>query len=128
MNTKMLGRWGEAVAARYLKEKGCSITGMSYKSRFGEIDIIAEDNRYIIFVEVKLRKTDKFGNAAEYVGRTKQQKLLSTAKIYLAANETKKQPRFDIIEVYAPDGVDTKAPEINHIINAFGDDNGYTSF
>ena len=93
---------------------------MGYNTRFGEIDIVAENRKYVVFVEVKLRKNDKFGSAMEFVGREKQRRIIASAQLYLASNPTTKQPRFDVIEVYAPDGTDTKNPFINHIENAFG--------
>ena len=120
MNTKLIGRWGEATASRYLKTHGYKITAMGYSTRFGEIDIIAENRKFIVFVEVKLRKNDKFGSAMEYVGSEKQRKIISAAQMYLVSNITEKQPRFDVIEVYAPQGIHTENPEINHIENAFG--------
>lgn len=121
MNTKLLGRWGESLAASFLKNKGFSITALSYKCRFGEIDIIAENKKFIVFTEVKLRKNKDFGRASEFVCLEKQRKIISSAQIYLASNETHKQPRFDVIEIYAPDGLNTVNPVVNHIENAFGE-------
>jgi putative endonuclease len=72
-----------------------------------------------VFVEVKLRKSDRFASAFEHVDRRKQQRLRTTAEIYLMENPTKLQPRFDVIEVYAPDGIETKDPVINHLEGAF---------
>lgn len=122
LNTKLLGKWGEALAAEYFQTKGYKITGMSYQTRFGEIDIIAENREYIVFVEVKLRKNACFAEAREYVDEQKIQRIVTTAEIWLSENETKKQPRFDVVEIYAPSGFHTQNPEINHIENAFGDD------
>lgn len=122
MNTKLIGRWGEAQAADYLRKKGYKITASGYRTRFGEIDLIAEDRKNLVFVEVKTRKNNKFAEARDYVGYTKQGRLIETAKMYLAQYETKKQPRFDVIEVYAPDGAETVSPRINHIENAFTED------
>ncbi len=119
MNTKLIGRWGEAVAAEYLRKKGYKIVSTGYRTRFGEIDLIAENRKALVFVEVKTRKNDLFAEARDYVGCTKQSKLIATANMYLAGHETKKTVRFDVIEVYAPDGVDTAEPTINHIEDAF---------
>lgn len=85
----------------------------------GEIDIIASNKKYIAFVEVKLRKSASFAQAREFVTLSKQEKIKTAASLWLSDNPTKLQPRFDVIEVYAPDGLDTKAPVINHIENAF---------
>ena len=91
LNTKLLGKWGEALAAEYFQTKGYKITGMSYQTRFGEIDIIAENREYIVFVEVKLRKNACFAEAREYVDEQKIQRIVTTAEIWLSENETKKQ-------------------------------------
>lgn len=119
MNTKLTGRWGEEAAANYLKKKKYRIVGLNYSCRLGEIDIIAENHDYIIFAEVKLRKSGDFAEAREFVTRPKQQKIIKTASIWLANNETEKQPRFDVIEVYAPEGTLSRGLKINHIENAF---------
>ncbi len=115
----LLGPWGEALAAEYLRKKGCRIEAMNYRTRLGEIDIIAANRRYLIFCEVKLRKTADFAAAREFVDARKQQRLRSTALVYLSQHETNLQPRFDVIEIYAPDGTATKKPQINHMEDAF---------
>lgn len=115
----LLGPWGEALAAEYLRKKGCRIEAMNYRTRLGEIDIIAANRRYLIFCEVKLRKTADFAAAREFVDARKQQRLRSTALVYLSQHETTLQPRFDVIEIYAPEGTATKKPQINHMEDAF---------
>ena len=115
----LLGPWGEALAAEYLRKKGCRIEAMNYRTRLGEIDIIAANRRYLIFCEVKLRKTADFAAAREFVDARKQQRLRSTALVYLSQHETNLQPRFDVIEIYAPNGTATKKPQINHMKDAF---------
>ena len=70
-------------------------------------------------MEVKLRKSAAFGGAGEFVDRRKQNKLRLTAELYLSCHQTRLQPRFDVIEVYAPQGTDTKAPRVRHRENAF---------
>ena len=119
MDTKARGEWGEAVALEYLKEHGYTSVAGRFRTRFGEIDLIVKDSKFLVFVEVKTRKNSSFAHAREYVGREKQKKITATANIWLASHKTKLQPRFDVIEVYAPEGVDTKTPEIIHIENAF---------
>ena len=115
----IVGAWGETLAAEYLVKKKCKIIAMNYKCRFGEIDIVAENRKFLIFAEVKLRKSDKFAAAAEFVDHYKQERLRSTAELYLSENPTKLQPRFDVIEIYAPEGIQTKKPEIIHLEDAF---------
>lgn len=113
------GAWGEAMAADYLRRKKYTLIAASYRCRFGEIDLIVRDKKYLVFVEVKTRKDDSFAMAREYVDRRKQDRLRSTASMYLAQNPTKLQPRFDVIEIYCAQGTDTSSPEILHIEGAF---------
>ena len=117
---KLLGAWGEDTAADYLKKHGYTVLGRNYSCRLGEIDIIAQKGRYIVFVEVKMRKNADFARAVEFVTEAKQRRVMLAAELWLGQNETKRQPRFDVIEVYAPEGVLTKKPIINHIEDAFG--------
>ena len=118
MNIGTTGKAGEDRAARYLQSRGYRITGRNVQFRSGEIDIIAENDETIVFAEVKTRKSADFAEAREYVGRTKQQRILRSAMLYLAAHDTDKQPRFDVIEVYLSEGLFGRA-QINHIENAF---------
>lgn len=115
----LTGAWGEALAARFLRRKKFHILATNYRCRFGEIDIIAANRDYLVFVEVKLRKSDKFASACEFVDRYKQDRLRTTAQLYLSQNPTDLQPRFDVIEIYAPEGTNTKSPNIHHMEDAF---------
>lgn len=115
----LTGAWGEALAAEYLRRKRYTIVSSGYRCRFGEIDLIVQNRKYLVFVEVKLRKTDSFAPAAEYVDLRKQGRLRTTAQLYLSENPTQLQPRFDVIEIYAPDGTATARPVINHLEEAF---------
>ncbi|MGI5970734.1 MAG: YraN family protein [Oscillospiraceae bacterium] len=119
MKTKLLGRWGEAEAAKYLREKGYELLAAGYRTRFGEIDLIARKGGIIAFVEVKLRKNDSFAPAREYVDKNKRERLRITASMWLARQENEPICRFDVIEIYAPEGEKTIKPRINHIKNAF---------
>ena len=115
----VVGAWGEALAAEYLKKKKYKIDAMNYRCRFGELDIVASNRKFLAIVEVKLRKSDKFSAAADFVDIYKQERLRKTASLYLQENPTKLQPRFDVIEIYAPEGVETLKPVINHMEDAF---------
>ena len=108
------GAWGEALAAQYLRKKGYKLVAAGY-----EIDLIVRDRKFLVFVEVKLRKSDSFAKAYEYVDRRKQDRIRITASHYLSENATELQPRFDIIEIYASDGMGTARPEIFHMEDAF---------
>jgi len=111
------GKWGEKHALEYLKSKNYTLVAESFRSRFGEIDLIVKNPEYIVFVEVKLRKNSAFAQAREFVGREKQRKMIATANYWLTSQRSPLQPRFDVIEVYAPD--ESARPEIIHIENAF---------
>lgn len=115
----LVGAWGEALAAKYLQKKHYKVLASQYRSRFGEIDLIVCDNEYIVFVEVKLRKSDKFARAADFVDTAKQNRIRTTASYYLSENETDLNSRFDVIEIYAPEGQRTRKPEIIHLEDAF---------
>ncbi len=117
--SKLSGAWGEAVAAEYLRKKRYKLVAAGYHCRFGEIDLIVQNKQYLVFVEVKLRKNSNFASAREYVNRTKRDKIRITASMYLSQNPTKLQPRFDVIEIYAPQGAQTQTPEITHLEDAF---------
>ena len=119
MDIKLLGRFGEEQAANYLKKKKYKILGLNFNCRFGEIDIIAENRDYLAFVEVKLRKDNTMAEAREFVTPAKQRKVRTAAMYYLMEHPTEKQPRFDVVEVYAPQGQETRRPVIRHWPNAF---------
>ena len=115
----MVGAWGEALAAKYLQKKHYKLLASQYRSRYGEIDLIVCDREYVVFVEVKLRKSDKFARAAEFVDTAKQNRIRTTASYYLSENDTELKARFDVIEIYAPNGEQTIKPEIIHLEDAF---------
>ena len=114
-----LGRWGEALVAEDLKKKGWKVLEAGFRCRMGEIDLIVRNRTYLVFVEVKLRKNDRFGQAAAFVDYNKQRKLRTAAEYYLLRRPTTLQPRFDVAEVYAPQGTETECPTIHYIENAF---------
>jgi len=114
-----MGAWGEAVAAEYLRSKKYILVATGYRCRYGEIDLIVQNRTHLVFVEVKLRKTDRFAKAYEFVDYHKQNRLRTTAQMYLSQYPTNLQPRFDVIEVYAPQGMETLNPTINHMEDAF---------
>lgn len=107
------------MAAEFLRKKHYRILATGYRCRYGEIDLIVCNKTYLVFVEVKLRKTDAFAAAREFVDFRKQNRLRTTASLYLDQNPTDLQPRFDVIEIYAPNGIKTTKPIINHLEDAF---------
>ena len=116
---RALGQWGEDRTAEWLQAKGWRIAARNFRCRMGELDLIAEDGTYLAFVEVKLRKDGQYGAACEAVTLSKQHKLRVTAEFYLMHHPTDLQPRFDVAEVYAPQGLHTERPDIYYIENAF---------
>lgn len=117
---RLLGRWGEAKAAELLRKRGYTILAAGYHCRFGEIDLIATTDKYLCFIEVKLRKDASFAPGRAAVDKRKQQKLRTTAEFYLAEHpEAALQPRFDVAELYAPQGMNTREPEFHYWENAF---------
>ena len=119
MDKKSLGTFGEELACRFLRRKSYKILEQNFSSRFGEIDIIASDGKFVVFVEVKLRKNADFAQAREFVNFSKQRKIISTASLWLSQYKCELQPRFDVIEIYAVEGTSTRRPQINHIEDAF---------
>ncbi len=119
MATLSKGAAGEVLAARFLRENGYGIVAANYRCRFGEIDIIAADDAYIIFTEVKTRKPDALYTPREAVTLAKQQRILKTAQHFLQWRPTALQPRFDVIEVTADPEDPLVALEIQHLKNAY---------
>ena len=116
---KLLGAFGEAAAAEYLRKKRYRILGMNYRCAQGELDVIAQEGDTVVFAEVKLRHEGGFAPAAEYVTPGKQRKLRLTAEAWLAENGLEDVPcRFDVIEIYlARDG--GKVKTISQMEDAF---------
>ena len=115
---KLLGKVGEKCAVKYLKKNKYKILEQNYATHFGEIDIIAKDSDYYVFIEVKTRTSDKFGEPMEAVTDFKQRHIIRSAQSYLMTNkidENQIKIRFDVIEVKSENGKN----EINHIKNAF---------
>lgn len=111
------GVWGEIFAARYLRDNGYCILSSNYICRFGEIDIIAEKNGVICFVEVKTRNKNTSVRPMEAVDEGKQKRLEMAAKSFLSATKINSHTAFDVCEVYVDDN--DKLCSINYIKNAF---------
>ena len=98
------GPAGEDYVARWLEKQGFGIEVRNYHSRFGEIDIIARNSQYIVFVEVKTRESGSMVSAVEAVTMNKQRKILLTAQLYLQKSPCALQPRFDVAAVTTQHG------------------------
>lgn len=115
---KQRGDFGEALVADYLRQKGFIISARNYHSRFGEIDIVAENREQILFVEVKLRGAHALARPAAFVDFSKRRRIIATAEYYIYNNGVALQPRFDVAEVLEENG----RLRLNYIENAFGVD------
>ena len=94
-----LGRRGEEAAVKYFEKKGCRIIERNWTFHGYEVDIIAEDDEFIIFAEVKTRATSDWGNPEESVGRQRMRRMINSASHYLKLNQIDKPARFDIIAI-----------------------------
>jgi len=100
MNKRSVGNMGESAACAVLERAGITVLERNYRRPVGEIDIVAREKKTILFVEVKLRSSLRYGRPAEAVNRAKQLKIIRTAMCYLAENSLEDAPvRFDVIEV-----------------------------
>lgn len=113
MNKREIGAEYEGKAARYLEAKGFRILEKNFHSRQGEIDLIARDGRYLVFVEVKYRTLGQTGHPAEAVDVRKQRRIIRTARYYCYIRHIPENfpCRFDVVSILGP--------EIEHLENAF---------
>ena len=113
-----LGAWGEEQAVVYLRKRGVKILARNYRCPAGEIDIIARQKKLLLFIEVKTRRTTRFGTPQEAVGLRKQQQIIRTAHWYLAREKAPDlQPRFDVLAILCQsDG----SADITYLPDAFG--------
>lgn len=112
---KLTGSEGEDRAAAVLKKEGYKILSRNFKSRFGEIDIIAEDKDFLVFIEVKRRTGQSFGTSLEAIDARKKLHIIRSAQMYLKANHClDRRIRFDVV------GIDGDSVKV--IKHAFGDD------
>jgi putative endonuclease len=116
---KSLGIYGEDTAAKYLEANGYIILTTNYRCKMGEIDIIAADGDTIVFIEVKTRSTDKYGQPREFVNHSKQIKIIKTALHYMVSKKlTDYMSRFDIVDILV-DNNNSSNNAITLIKNAF---------
>lgn len=111
------GQAGEEHIARLLERRGCEILARNYRCRWGEIDIIARDAQYILFVEVKTRKRRGLTLPLEAITPQKQRRVILAAETYLASHPSGLQPRFDAAAVYTENG---RISGEEYLENAFG--------
>ncbi len=119
-----LGAKGEEAALRFLKGNGYKILRHNYKTRLGEIDIIARDQDTLVFIEVKTRRSERFGLPAEAVRKDKQRQISKAALLFIKENNLfDEKARFDVVSVlYTGEG----AAKVDLIKNAFELDGCFT--
>lgn len=107
---KEIGKLGEDIAAKHLKNNGYIVLKRNYRTKYGEIDIIARDEKYIVFVEVKTRKGVSFGHPREAVDSYKQSRIKNMAILYMAQNKyIGCGVRFDVVEIILDENDDVKS-------------------
>jgi putative endonuclease len=115
--TTQTGHYGEDLAVQWLRKKGYEIVARNYRRRFGEVDIIARHNGYLVFIEVKTRSSNRFGLPVDALTARKQRQLIKIAEDYLLHHNCLDIPcRFDVLSVSLRQG---KKPEISILVNAF---------
>ena len=118
MEINKTGVWGEIFAARYLRDNKYKIITANYRTRHGEIDIVAQTGKYICFVEVKTRGENAIAQPMEAVDSGKQSRIIAASERFLEKYESRLQPRYDVCEVWL--GGDYELLKINYIENAYG--------
>ena len=127
LTTTDIGRFGESAAEQFLKKNGYRILAKNFRAGRNELDIVAEDRDFLVFVEVKARsnvglyETD-YGSPSSAVTHAKRKRTIEAARAYLCKNPTEKAPRFDVIEVYLKQTDFAARPEvlkIEHLCDAF---------
>jgi putative endonuclease len=98
-STKQKGDKGEEEAAEYLRGQGYAIVEMRWRHERFDLDLIAENKTHIVFVEVKTRYSDVYGEPWEAVNKGKRKRICISADAYIQKNHIEKEPRFDIISI-----------------------------
>lgn len=124
--TRSIGKQAEDAACRWLEQNGYSVVVRNYTTAHGEIDIIAEDEKYIVFVEVKYRTRSvhlkKYGRPVRAVTKEKQKHIIFSAKQYISQNNITKKPRLDVMEITGIKGDGMLSDlDIKYYKNAFGE-------
>ena len=114
MNTRNIGKQGENICKKYLLDNDYKIVKQNYFTNFGEIDIIAEKDNLLVFVEVKYTKVGKFGNPVFSVNKSKRKRIYLSSEDFLQKYPQKKDIRFDIITIEK-----NNSSKLTHYENAF---------
>lgn len=97
------GKYGEELACKYLEKQGLKLKSRNYQNFRGEIDLIMEENGIIVFIEVKYRSSDKFGNPLEAVDFRKRERIRAIAHIYISDLGYEPKCRFDVVGILGAD-------------------------
>ena len=117
MNASQLGQWGEDLAATHLEQAGHRIVARNWRCEYGEIDLVTRHHAVWVFVEVKTRRSQKFGSPQEAITSSKQRHLIDSARTYLAEHELDDVDwRIDIVAIFVPPG--DLSPEVEIFQNA----------
>ena len=115
------GKWGEQEAAKYLRKEGYILLAAGYRTRHGELDIIAEKDGIIVVVEVKTRSAFDFARGIDAVSPHKIRRMKSAAMAFIASRKDDRPLRFDVIEILAGEFRDDSPKELNHYKNVYID-------
>ncbi len=118
MRINKAGVWGEVFAARYMRDCGYEMYTANFRTRVGEIDLVARKNGVVSFVEVKARSENAIAEPKEAVDTLKQERIIAASKIFMKITKFTEQPRFDVCEVHL--NAEMQPVKINYIENAFG--------
>ena len=119
MDNKEIGKRGEQLVCEYLRKKGLAVFRTNYRTRFGEIDVIAEDDAHIIFIEVKTREEGAMVSGADAVDAAKRGRIMMSAESFMNALPVKLPPRFDVAEVTVSDENGKRKYSLKYIEDAF---------
>ncbi|MBQ1955673.1 MAG: YraN family protein [Clostridia bacterium] len=115
------GKWGEQEAAKYLRKEGYILLAAGYRTRHGELDIIAEKDGIIVVVEVKTRSAFDFARGIDAVSPHKIRRMKSAAMAFISSRNDDRPLRFDVIEILAGEFRDDPPKELNHYKNVYID-------
>jgi len=119
--TREIGKAYESLAQQYLEVEGLTLIEKNFTCKFGEIDLVMQHDDYLVFVEVRYRKSLRFGSGADSVSHTKQSRLISSAQYYLQRHKKFAQwnCRFDVLSITRQNQQPQQQPAIEWIQNAF---------
>ncbi len=119
MVDKELGKRGEEIVCEYIRRKGMAVFRTNYRTRFGEVDVIAESETHIIFIEVKTREEGAMVSGADAIDLAKRRRIMMSAQSFMNALPVKLPPRFDVAEVTVREQSGKRKFSLKYIEDAF---------